>query len=306
MTGGRLLPDDERGEPSPRGEVDVPPTAVITLAVCTRDRAALFERCILDDVRALASEGYTVLVVDQSVDDDTARLVRSVEGATHVMAEPGLSRARNAAVAATSTPLIAFTDDDVSVPPEWLARIVKMFEAHPAAGAVCGRAVNSSGDLIVGGDAAEVSWPANPFKVGSGFNMAFRMSALTEVGGFDEDLGAGARFRSAEDTDMLYRMLRARWTVVCSDNITVTHHDWRTRSQDRRLHFGYGLGVGAQTAKHVRARDRAAARVAFGHVASHMAWLVRSLGRRRMRAAVLQVCYLTGFMTGFLRRGLAA
>lgn len=297
--------EQERSRPRPTRYAGLPPAAVITLAVCTRDRAELFERCILDDLRSLASKGYPVLVVDQSADDDTGRLVRSVDGVTHMRAEPGLSRARNAAVSAASTPLIAFTDDDVSLPPEWLEQIVGVFEAHPAAGAVCGRAVDTAGRLLPGGADAEVRWPANPFEVGSGFNVAFRMSALGGVGAFDEDLGAGARFRAAEDTDMLYRVLRAGWTVVCSSHITVVHHDWRTGAETVRLHFGYGMGAGAQSAKHVRARDRTAARLALGHVACHGSWLLRSMLRLRLDAAVAQVCYITGFTAGFLRRGLA-
>lgn len=38
-----------------------------------------------------------------------------------------------------------------------------------------------------------------------------------DAGPFDEQLGAGGRFASSEDTDMFYRVLRCGWVVMCRD-----------------------------------------------------------------------------------------
>ena len=40
---------------------------------------------------------------------------------------PGLARAHNAALPHVTTPLVAFTDDDVLVDPRWLGRLVDAF-----------------------------------------------------------------------------------------------------------------------------------------------------------------------------------
>src|SRR3954452_5447814 len=122
-----------------------------TLAVVTRDRADILQRCLLPTLAAGVGDGNAVLIVDQSVDEWTAQLVDGLPGVTYLRSAPGLSVGRNVAVAATTTELIGFTDDDVSLPEGWLDKIVALFAQHLDAGAVCGRArVASTGVLAPG------------------------------------------------------------------------------------------------------------------------------------------------------------
>ena len=232
----------------------------ITLCIATRNRPELVERHLLPCLRRLPS-GSSVIVVDQSTTAKTAERLDGLDGIVYRRTDGiGLSRARNLAIRMTTAPLLAFTDDDVSFEPSWLDRLVALFDMNPEAGAVCGRAVTPSGQPVLG--AAERSgvyrWPTNPFGLGAGLNMALRREALVDAGPFDEELGAGARFPAAEDTDMIYRVMRAGWSVACSDEVIVTHHDWRSHRESLRLQYHYGVGAGAQTAKHVRAGDREA------------------------------------------------
>jgi GT2 family glycosyltransferase len=274
----------------------------IALAVSTRDRPEILARFLLPGLSELAAADVAVVVVDQSSGPQTADLLDGVPGIRYVRSGPGLSRGRNVAVAETSTPLIAFTDDDVTLGAGWLEAIVRAFDRADDAGAVCGRGVTPNGALLPGSTDGVYRWPVNPFGLGSGFNIAFRRQALDAVGPFDEELGAGARFEAGEDTDMLYRILRAGWSVVCSDEITVVHHDWRSRADEVRLHRGYGIGAGAQTAKHVAAGDRVAGRIALRHAGRHLVTLVRSAGTLRLHVARLQVAYLAGLAAGFRGR----
>lgn len=268
----------------------------------TRDRPEILARCLLPGLGELAAAGVAVVVVDQSSGPETAGLVEGLSGVRYVRSGPGLSRGRNVAVAETFTELIAFTDDDVTLGSGWLEAIVSAFDRFDDAGAVCGRGVTPTGVLLPGSSDGVYRWPTNPFGLGSGFNIAFRRDALDAVGPFDEELGAGARYEAGEDTDMLYRMLRAGWSVVCSDEITVVHHDWRSRADEVRLHRGYGLGAGAQTAKHVAAGDRVAGRIALRHAGRHLVTLARSTATLRLHVARLQVAYLAGLAAGFQNR----
>src|SRR5919197_2412739 len=229
----------------------------IILAVVTRDRSDQLARYLLPSLEPALASGHVVLVVDQSLDESTERLVRDVAGIRYLRSEPGISRARNAAIRASAEPLVAFTDDDVTLPDGWLDAIAGLFDEHPEVGVVCGRGVRSDGSLLPGVHAGTYRWPKNPFGLGHGFNFAFRRAVFDQVGFFDEELGAGAPYASGEDTDMLYRAMRAGWSVVCSDDITVVHHDWRSGSDEVALHAGYGLGAGAQVARHVAAGDPA-------------------------------------------------
>jgi GT2 family glycosyltransferase len=279
-----------------------PVTGRICLAVVTRDRAPLLERCLLPALGPIAAEGFDVLVVDQSADDATKRLVATVPGVRYTTSGPGLSCGRNVAVAETTAPLIAFTDDDVTVPSRWLESMAAALDAAPDIGVVCGRAIDSRGVLLQGTAAGLYRWPTVPFGLGSGFNIAFRREALAAAGAFDEDLGAGARFRAGEDTDMLYRLLRAGWAVSCVDHVTVVHDSWRTTREEFRVHYAYGLGAGAQTAKHVMAGDPMAAsigRQALTCMIPSFTWMLVTL---RLRSVALQSCFASGMVRGYLLR----
>ena len=74
---------------------------------------------------------------------------RAIGGcATCCETKQGLSHARNAGIAAARAPIIAFTDDDVRVGPDWLAAIMRTVRAYP-------------GVSVVGGKVLPI-WPAPP------------------------------------------------------------------------------------------------------------------------------------------------
>src|SRR2546428_3369112 len=122
----------------------------ITLCIATRNRPELVERHLLPCLRRLPP-GTSVMVVDQSTTTRTAQYLLGLNGVSYEPTrEVGLSRARNLAVRTTAAPLLAFTDDDVRFEPSWLDRIAALFDMHPEAGAVCGRAVTPRGRPVFG------------------------------------------------------------------------------------------------------------------------------------------------------------
>lgn len=272
-----------------------------TLAVVTRDRHHLLSRFLLDGLQEVAASGFAIVLVDQSTGDETARLVREIPGLRYLRSGPGLSVGRNVAVDATTTPLLAFTDDDVRIFPGWLESMVKAFGDRCDVGAVCGRATTSDGQLLPGRSQGVYRWPADPFSIGGGYNMAFRRRALDDAGPFDPDLGAGARFASSEDADMLYRVLRAGWAVACRDDITVVHEDWRSHRAELALQFGYGVGAGAQTAKHVAAGDRDAGRLGLALLGRQGRQILGSLVGGHPRMAAKEALFVGGAAAGFAR-----
>src|SRR5262249_21590538 len=88
--------------------------AQIAVVIPTRNRgaqAAEAASAVLSD-----STDFELVVVDQSTDDATAEALRPLQGDPRLRVIRsqlrGASNARNAGVAATSSPLVAFTDDD--------------------------------------------------------------------------------------------------------------------------------------------------------------------------------------------------
>ncbi len=277
-------------------------TERITLVVSTRDRATTLRQVLLPCLVAATQAGFRVILVDQSTDGQTKDLVAELPGLTYLRSEPGLSHGRNTAVAVVTTELLAFTDDDVAFPVTWLPTVVGLFDLHPGAGAVCGRARDATERMLPGHLAGTYDWPIHPFGMGSGFNMSFRAEALRAAGPFDPDLGAGSRYASGEDTDMLYRVSKAGWTIVCADGIEVVHCDGRRPRETLRLHHSYGRGAGAQTAGHVRRGDPTAAVIAVREIARHGVSFLRYAAARDAHRAMLQVTFVAGMARGFLSR----
>lgn len=277
-----------------------PAAADLVLVACTRSRPELLRDVLLPSL-AEAVGDHPVVVVDQSPDDLTAQLLDGLAGVTRITSATGLSRGRNAAIAATTAPFIAFTDDDVSLPPGWLDRFVGAFD-DPEVGVVCGRATTPDGTLLPGTAEGRYRWPTSAFGLGSGFNVAFRRAALEAVGPFDEELGAGTVIGAGEDTDMMYRLLRAGYVIWCRDDITVVHDDWRDARQEASVNFRYGQGVGAQTVKHVREGDRTALLLGLRSIGSQIFWLSAWLSRREWSALRRHPPFLAGIFVGAVRR----
>lgn len=236
----------------------------VAAAVCTRDRPELLAAC-LPTILAEAEPDHEVVVIDQSDDDLSERAVARLRPRHPALryrraAARGLAAARNLALELTDADLLAFTDDDCLVQPGWLGGLA-MEAGGEQVGAVCGRALPDPPDapdplsVQVSPRRRVYRGAGSPWEIGSGNNMAVRRSAVEAVGRFDERLGAGARFRSAEDVDLLYRLLRAGFEVVYAPGPTVLHRAWRGPHERERVAFDYGVGIGAFCAKHALPGD---------------------------------------------------
>lgn len=230
---------------------------MIAVVVCTRDRPALLEASLASLAADLRPGDERVVVDSASVDGPAVAAVAEAAGFRVVRVDrPGLSRARNAGLAATSADVVAFTDDDCRVSPGWAAGLEAAF-TDPGLGFLTG-AVAADREtrlpIAVGehAEAHEVDALADPTACGHGANMAFRRAALDEVGGFDEDLGAGGPLRSAEDVDIFWRLARAGWRGRHDPANRVTHVQWRSTAGALKVSYGYGLGLGAMAVKGVR------------------------------------------------------
>ena len=253
------------------------------IVISTRDRPALLEGAI-GAARAALRSGDELVIVDSASRDPSAmeRIAATADVRLVRCDTPGASRARNAGAAATSAPLLAFTDDDCRPQPGWTAALERAF-ADPRTGLVTGRILpdraggralsvllDEQPRVLVAGD--------DPATAGSGANMAFRREAFDAVGGFDREFGPGARFRAAEDHELFWRVLRAGWVGRYTPDAVVVHEQWRGFGAFFAASFGYGVGSGALAAKVASvdaARGRALLRAGFvgngiGRALSHV------------------------------------
>lgn len=108
-----------------------------SIAICTRDRASLLTRCLeaLSVMRVPARIQWEVLIVDNASSDGTTDVVESYADRLPVRVaaekQPGVSHARNRAVAEARGTYICWLDDDALADPQWLASYTGAFARWP-------------------------------------------------------------------------------------------------------------------------------------------------------------------------------
>jgi cellulose synthase/poly-beta-1,6-N-acetylglucosamine synthase-like glycosyltransferase len=251
----------------------------IAVVVCSRDRPELLSG-VIPALVAAQRDGAEVVVVDSASRGAETRELADRAGLHVVRCDlPGASRARNAGLHATSASVVVFTDDDCRPHPGWQQSLATAFTDSDV-GFATGRVLPGSGagramSPMTGEQPQHWAGADDVGLMGHGANMAFRRRALESIGGFDEVLGAGAPLRGSEDKDVFWRLLRAGWHGRFVPESVVEHAAWRGHRESLKTGFGYGIGIGARTAKVARlAGERSGRPVARQSVAS-----LRQVGR---------------------------
>ncbi|MCX5930539.1 MAG: glycosyltransferase family A protein [Cyanobacteria bacterium] len=202
---------------------------LLTVAICTYNRAALLKRCLESLQRqTVPADAFHLLVVDNNCSDGTAAMLDHFRQAMPNLAviresRQGLSHARNAALAAAITPFLAFLDDDATASPGWVdAAMTYLASADPVVAVVGGPIIPLLSrpipawippwtypflTIIDLGDRPRTSTSESLF---AGANVIFRADALRTIGGFCPALGRqGASLLSNEEV-YLWQLLRQR------------------------------------------------------------------------------------------------
>lgn len=300
----------------------------ISILICTRNRANAIAGAldsIQASIAAAALPGVELIVVDNGSTDGTAgELKRWRDTQPHDCsitilheARPGLATARNAALGVARGEILIFTDDDCRLDPGYLPDLLRHYSAD--AGPVIRGGRVELGDpadlpftIKTDTDAARLAYGCHPGGFVNGCNMTMHRQVVDRIGLFDERFGAGARFRSAEDTDFLFRAQLAGIPVeYVPDMVIYHHHGRRRRDAIQRLHAAYHFGNGALYAKHLLRGPR---------LLRHLWWDARSALREALggpnfepglgltyRAIVAgNIAGMVAFWLGVLRREVQA
>lgn len=247
--------------------VTAAPAVDVSVIVCTRNRSDAMARLLEQLERLVVPTGlrWELIVVDNASTDNTASMLASLQIPLpmRVVREsiPGVSRARNAGIAAARGDLLLFTDDDCLPDALWLKTIHEEFARAPSLGVLGGRVElfdlrDRPTTTRTSRTRGEISAAFNLDGI-IGCNLAFRRSALAVTGPFDVGLGGGTGAGAGEDVDFVYRSLRAGLRVEYSPDALVYHnHGRRTDAQVRALIRAYTVARGALFCKYVMAGDR--------------------------------------------------
>jgi len=253
----------------------------VSVLICTRDRPDSVERAACA-VLASAAVDIELVVIDQSAGDETQQRLaalndhrlayaRCMSGGKPSALNHGLAMARNA--------VLVVTDDDCEPPPDWVAGMAQILETSPDVGLVFSNVVPPPYDHSLGyvptyertKDRVVRSIGATCWGRGLGAGMALRRDVVLALGGFDDAIGPGARFKSGDDWDIELRLLLKGWQVYETAHLWVLHHGFRTYADGRSHSQGNWYGMGAVAAKPLRAGHVEAVGIALWQIVANAA-----------------------------------
>jgi GT2 family glycosyltransferase len=214
-------------------------TGDITVVVSTYRRPEGLRR-LLDALakQTMPHDQFDVVVVENGSGAQVVAEVEAVAAASPLLVRVlrietnrGPAGARNLGWRSTTTPYVAFTDDDCEPHPDWLAAGSAALDASERVGIVQGRTVRST----AAGDyhytcftvVREVLQPSPWFE---GCNLFFRREAIEAAGGFDEGFGF-----FGEETSLGWSVVEAGWQRAWAEDAVVEHplveRSWRWHLQ---------------------------------------------------------------------------
>jgi glycosyltransferase involved in cell wall biosynthesis len=239
---------------------------VVAVVISTRNRGPLISMALQSILRNSCLD-WELIVVDQSDGCETKECIDrfAADPRLHYIRSNsrGLSVGRNIGISASRCGIIAVTDDDCETDSNWLDEIVLALTRDRRIGVVLGNVRQGSHDRRAGFIPAYVrSSPVVAHSVlskhrieGIGACMGLRRSCWEKLHGFDACLGAGARFRSAEETDFVIRALSNGFSILETPKVQVIHHGFRTWERRDELICGHLYGLGAAYAKQLKCRN---------------------------------------------------
>ena len=227
----------------------------VSVVICAYDAERTIDAC-LASLEKVRYPNYEVVIVNDGSRDATKAIAER-----YVAAHPrlftlidqpnrGLSVARNVGMEAASGEIIAYTDSDCVVDPDWLTYLVYKFQQGFVA--VGGPNFPPPEDNAVAAYVAAA--PGGPTHVLlndevaehiPGCNMAFRKRALEQVGGFQPIFTA-----AGDDVDLCWRLKNDGHVIGFSPSAMVWHFRRNTVAAYFRQQRGYGKAEALLYFKH--------------------------------------------------------
>ena len=257
----------------------------VSVVVCAYNAADTLDEC-LTSLETLEYPDLEILVVNDGSKDATGQIARSFARVKVIdIPNGGLSAARNVGLECATGAIIAYTDADVRVEPDWLDNLIQPLLRSDVVGvggpnllppedswlAQCvGRAPGGPTHVLLDDRIAEHV---------PGCNMAFWVESLRAIQGFNPTF-----LRAGDDVDVCWRLQARGWRIGFAPTAIVWHHPRPSLRAFWRQQVGYGEGEAWLRPHHPDKFTQAGIRW-HGHIYSPLAYL-RALTRRRLNTGV--------------------
>jgi glycosyltransferase involved in cell wall biosynthesis len=268
----QLLQERVRQSFAPPGHISsttspatLPAHIPVSVVIATYDRPDDLRNCLRCLTQQDSPRPLEIIVVDNHPASGATPSVATEFPGIVLLSEPrqGLACARNCGFRASHGRVVVTTDDDVTMPPDWIEKLLspfvqddvmavtgnvlpleletaaqRLFEAYGGLGRGFERLV-ADGNWFRQFRSAVPTWT-----LGATANAAFRAEifAHPQIGLLDETLGAGTPAGCSEDTYLFYKILKANCTLVYEPSAFVFHKHRRDFSALRRQLYNYSKG----------------------------------------------------------------
>jgi len=209
-------------------------------------------RALFESLKVQEEKSFEVILVDQNLDDQIRLVCESWNETFSInyihSSKPGLSLNRNIGLSYAKGKIVAFPDDDCKYHPDTLMRVKKSFEANIDVHMIFGQMIDSSNNL---------KWNYFPennmyvkkeklFKLGCSASLFINKGKIDDkMLVFDEKFGIGAEFGGAEETELVFRLLRRNYKGYYDTSVVVYHSYQEIGKTSLEKAFQYGKGIGA-------------------------------------------------------------
>ena len=199
----------------------------------------------LEALSRQTTRDWELVVSDNGSTDDSVAIIEQWRGRLPALtiadasAQRGLSYARNAGVAATRSPLLAFCDSDDVVSPVWVAAMTEALDRYDLVGGRLDEdTLNSTTSRAVRSARQSAGLPTAlgflPYAVGANFGV--RAAVVEHLGGWN------ARYtRGADDVDFCWRAKLAGFQLGFEPEAVVSYRHRDSLAALRRQQFHYGM-----------------------------------------------------------------
>jgi cellulose synthase/poly-beta-1,6-N-acetylglucosamine synthase-like glycosyltransferase len=233
----------------------------VSVVVGIRNEEKFIEECIESLLNLdYPQNSYEIIIVDGMSTDKTRDIVQKYPVKLLLNERKNVGAARNLGVKNARGDLVAFTDGDCKVHPQWLKTLVRemqdapddvmcfggpnlIFDTDPIFGRVVGYAQES---FLGSGGSAQSNNSTKKHYVASlpNCNAMYKKSAIQEVGGFDE------LFIVGQDCDLNYRIGKKGNKFLYVPEAKVLHHRRGTLKSFSVRMFKYGMWMAELFKKH--------------------------------------------------------
>lgn len=223
--------------------------------VTTLNRPRELGNCI-DSLLSQTEKSFEIIIIDQSDNSLSEQMVLEKEKSASCITYKkvmykALSRARNEALKLVKGDYFALVDDDAVYSPDYLEKCSMILQEKCI---VSGIIKNNSMterefmDYSIA-DEGEILSLEKVRRMCPSAGLIFPRTIIKDCGLFDENLGIGAYFGAAEETDMLLRALQNKYFVIHTKQV-VLWHPVSTQTSYEKVR-SYARGGGALVKKHL-------------------------------------------------------